>query len=99
MSPGELYEDDPAEVIEDLLCQFAYRTKKNGRLALTTGGLSALESGFCAIGWDDPHPIPDAECQRDGCHEEATCGTPTPDGYKRLCGEHYGAALKGPSTT
>ena len=86
---SEAREITSEEVIEDLLLQFAYRTSTGGRLALGTGGLSALESGFGALGWDDPHLIPDYECERDGCHKEATCGTPTPDGYKRLCGNHY----------
>lgn len=80
---------DEREAIEDLIMQFGYRTKKGGRLAVTTGGLSALEEGFRILGWDDPHPITDLECERDGCHDEATCGTPTPDGYKRLCYHHY----------
>ena len=25
----------------------------------------------------------------EGCHEYATCGTPTKDGYKRVCYKHY----------
>ncbi len=28
-------------------------------------------------------------CEEPGCENEATCGTPTPDGYKRLCGTHF----------
>ena len=82
-------EDSPEEVIEDLLWQFAYRGEKDGRLVLCTGGLSALESAFVAVGWNDPHPVPELECQAEDCHKEATCGRPTPDGYKRLCGDHY----------
>lgn len=80
--------DEWREVVGDLCVQFAYRCKCNGRLALHTGGLSALEGAFHLLGWDDPHPFTEAECERNGCHEEATCGTPTPDGYKRLCWEH-----------
>lgn len=80
---------DANDIIEDLLYQFAYRTKSNGRLALTTGGLSALEGGFSALGWDDPHLLPENECEQEGCHDEATCGKPTPAGYKRLCYTHY----------
>ena len=78
------------ETIEDLLIQFAYRGLKDGRLVLTTGGLSALENGFRVLGWANPHPIPEYECDHDGCHKEATCGTPTKDGYKRLCSNHAG---------
>jgi hypothetical protein len=51
-------EETLKEAIEDLLRQFAYRGEKDGRLVLTTGGLSALEAGFAAIGWSDPHPVP-----------------------------------------
>jgi len=28
-------------------------------------------------------------CNVPGCDKPATCGTPTKDGYKRLCGNHY----------
>lgn len=84
--------DSLREALEDMVWQFAYCGKMaNGRLGLTTGGLSALEGAFAELGWDDPHPVPERECQAEGCHDEATCGTPTPDGYKRLCGEHYRA--------
>lgn len=30
-------------------------------------------------------------CEIDACTKEATCGTPTDDGYIRCCGEHYSA--------
>jgi hypothetical protein len=84
-------EETAEEVIEDLLFQFAYRGVKDGRLVLTTGGLSALEGGFAWLGWDDPKPIPEFECQAEGCHKDATTGRPTPEGYKRLCFEHFKA--------
>lgn len=45
-----------------------------------------------AAGWPDPKPAPEEECQVPRCHKQATCGTPTPDGYKRLCGPHFKAA-------
>lgn len=77
------------EIIEDLLHQFAYDTS-NGELY--TGGLSALEAAFDYVGWEDPHPL-DEEliCKDESCPKRATCGTPTPDGYKRLCSDHYTA--------
>lgn len=28
-------------------------------------------------------------CELEGCWEEDTCGTPTLNGYKRLCSTHY----------
>lgn len=74
------------EIIEDLLHQFAYDCP-HGKL--TTGGLSALEAAFEYVGWSDPHPLDDSLLCQAGCGNRATCGTPTPDGYKRLCYTHY----------
>ena len=81
------------QVAQDLLKQFAYKITYKGRAAYTAGGLSALEAGFAALGWDDPQPAPECECQHPGCRECATCGMPTKDGYKRLCFRHYEAEL------
>lgn len=77
-------------VIEDLVRQFAYPTAKDGVPALTTGGLSALEGAFAVLEWTDPYPCPEEACEMDGCGEWATSGTPTPDGYKRVCSRHFG---------
>ncbi len=77
--------------IEDLVSQFAYAIGVNGTPALWTGGLSALEGAFQALGWDDPHPLPEMACEAPGCPEWATTGAPTPDGYQRLCGAHFRA--------
>lgn len=30
-------------------------------------------------------------CDEPGCTQDATCGTPSPEGYRRCCGEHYQA--------
>lgn len=30
----------------------------------------------------------DPVCDREGCRRSATCGTPTPDGYRTTCGPH-----------
>lgn len=81
--------DEAMEVIRDLLYQFAYRGEENGRAALFTGGLSALESGFSFVFWDNPHFEPELECDYEECHSFATSGAMTPNGYKRLCGKHY----------
>ncbi len=27
-------------------------------------------------------------CDEPGCWNEASCGTPTPNGYRRICGQH-----------
>ena len=31
----------------------------------------------------------DGVCEVAGCNSVATCGTPTADGYRRLCGRHF----------
>ncbi len=28
-------------------------------------------------------------CDEPGCWKAATCGTPTPSGYRRTCGDHW----------
>lgn len=32
-------------------------------------------------------------CDEPGCWEPDTCGCPSPEGYRRVCGEHYGKSL------
>jgi len=34
-------------------------------------------------------------CDEPGCRREATCGTPAPGGYRRVCGDHYEQITKG----
>ncbi len=80
---------DLKEFARDVAYQFGYIGIYNGRLHIGNGGLSTLEWAFEILGWENPHPYPEGECEWDGCHEYATCGTPTRDGYKRVCGEHY----------
>ena len=103
------YEDtglEPEEIkgfAEDVAYQFGYYFPIKDILYISTGGLSTLEWAFRILGWNDPHPVPECECEVPGCHEHANCGTPTKDGYKRLCGKHFAelareeteAALKG----
>lgn len=81
--------NDMREFAEDVVCQFGYYCQNGGRLHITHGGLSTLEWAFDILGWENPHPVPEFECEIEGCHEHATCGTPTDDGYKRMCGMHY----------
>jgi hypothetical protein len=76
------------EFARDVAYQFGYYCQNGGRLHITHGGLSTLEQAFDILGWDDPHPVPECECEIDGCHEHATRGAPTADGYKRMCGRH-----------
>lgn len=77
------------EFAEDVIRQFAYKVKADGRCAYSTGGLSTLEWAFSILGWPDPKPAPECECQEEGCHEWAVGGRPTPDGYKWLCSRHF----------
>ena len=103
------YEDtglEPEEIkgfAEDVAYQFGYYFPIKDMLYISTGGLSTLERAFDILGWNEPHHVPECECEVPGCHEHATCGTPTKDGYKRVCGKHFAelyreeaeAALKG----
>ena len=84
-----VYADDVKEFAEDVVYQFGYYGQYNGRLHIGHGGLSTLEWAFDILGWDNPHPAPEFECEIEGCHEHATCGAPTSEGYKRMCGKHY----------
>ena len=79
------------EALEEMVWQFGYRGTKNNQPIIWTGGLSALESAFEALGWDDPHYLPDAEgycCEIEGCVEPDTSGTRWGGLYLRLCREH-----------
>ena len=101
------YEDtglEPEEIkgfAEDVAYQFGYYFPIKDILYISTGGLSTLEWAFRILGWNDPHPVPECECEVPGCHEHANCGTQTKDGYKRVCGKHFAelareeTALKG----
>ena len=101
------YEDsglEPEEIkgfAEDVAYQFGYYFPIKDILYISTGGLSTLEWAFRILGWNDPHPVPECECEFPGCHEYANCGTQTKDGYKRVCGKHFAelareeAVLKG----
>lgn len=83
------------EFAKDVAYQFGYYCQCNGGLHITHGGLSTLEQAFDILGWENPHPVPECECEIDGCHEHATCGAPTNDGYKRMCGKHCLERRKG----
>ena len=80
---------DMKEFAEDVVYQFGYYGQYNGRLHIGHGGLSTLEHAFDILGWENPHPAPEWECEIEGCHEHATCGAPTSDGYKRMCCRHF----------
>ena len=83
-------EQELKEALEGMVKQFAYQGRtKRGIPAYWTGGLSALEQSFSVLDWEDPHPCPENKCEAKGCKAWASCGTPTADGYKQLCGDHY----------
>lgn len=86
--------DDMRALAKDVAYQFGYYCQNKGRLHITHGGLSTLEWAFDILGWENPHPVPECECEIDGCHEHATCGAPTSDGYKRMCSRHYSERRK-----
>jgi hypothetical protein len=46
--------DELREALADMVSQFAYRGTYEGRENLHTGGLSALEDAFVALGLSDP---------------------------------------------
>jgi hypothetical protein len=73
--------------LESMVCQFAYWSEGVG--GYTTGGLSALEEAFEVLGWEDPHPAPDARCDEPGCMKQPTCGTPKYQGVGAADGGEY----------
>ena len=81
-----VYEDtglEPEEIkgfAEDVAYQFGYYFPIKDILYISTGGFSTLEWAFRILGWNDPHPVPECECEVPGCHEYANCGTQTKDG-------------------
>ena len=87
------------EALEEMVWQFGYRGVKNNKPVIHTGGLSALESAFSVLGWDDTHYLPEEgyTCEVVGCMEEDTAGTHWGNSglYLRLCHEHYMQSLKG----
>jgi len=70
--------------LESMCKQFAFW----GSPGLWTGGLSALEQAFDALGWDETHPSPELVCSEEGCNERVTCSTPATDGYRLTCSKH-----------
>jgi hypothetical protein len=57
------------DVLEGMVRQFAYWSEGGG--GCWTAGLSALEDAFDALGWEDPHPAPEARCDEPGCMKRA----------------------------
>lgn len=76
------------DALEDMCVQFAYWSE-GPNPGLWSGGLSALEGAFEALGWSDPHPCPEQTCDEPGCNKQVSTGWPSDDGYRHTCGKHY----------
>lgn len=78
------------EALESMIWQFGYRGVKDGKPIIGTGGMSALENAFDALGWNDPYFIDEVEntCEIDGCMEEPSSGTHWGELYLSLCYKH-----------
>ena len=81
--------DELRDALLDMVQELAYRGTYDGKPAYITGGLSALKQAFVVLGWSDPHPCPERACQYPGCNDWSSCGTPTKDGYRHVCGKHW----------
>ncbi len=89
MDSDKMSRKEVCEFAKSVALQFGYYFPHKDVLMLSTGGLSVLEEAFDILHWDNPHPVPECECEFDGCHEFASCGIPTEDGYKRVCSNHF----------
>lgn len=80
------------EALEHMVCQFGYWSG-GANPGLTSGGLSALEDAFEALGWDEPHYVKEMECDEPGCTEQNSAGWPSPRGYRHTCHDHYRTSI------
>ena len=87
MKKAEVYK----EALEGMVWQFGFRDTVNDRLAITNGGLSALEEAFDALGWNNPHYVNDSsmECEIEGCHEWRSPQIVWDDVYVLICSKHF----------
>lgn len=86
----DLVTDLMEEALTAMVLQFGYRGVKNGNPIVWAGGLSVLEAAFIALGWDDPHYLPEEgyTCEVLGCMEEPKSGTHWGGHYLHLCAHH-----------
>lgn len=74
------------DALVDMCIQFGcWRDSYGG---LVTGGSSALEHAFDALGWEEPQIIKKMQCDEPGCKKQSMCGTMTVNGYRHTCTEH-----------
>lgn len=88
------------EALEEMVWQFAHRGVKGRKSVMHTGGLSALESAFEALGWSDPKFFDDMDgviCDAKRCPEwvVAQGGMWRETGYWCLCSKHSQAHREG----
>jgi len=75
-----------ADALFGMINQFSYTTK-NGEY--WTGGISALEEAFDALGWMDHHPMPESLlCCEPGCKARYSGTERTSSGIRKTCHEH-----------
>ena len=82
------------DALESMVFQFGYRDVwGDDQPTISTGGMSALEEAFDALGWDDPHYLPEEgyTCEVVGCMEADICGVywGVSKLYLRLCLTHH----------
>jgi hypothetical protein len=74
--------DQLIAALEGMVWQFAYPGVKSGKPVLGTGGLSALEEAFRALGWSDPYFLDEVETEATRC-EVANCLEQNTNGSKK----------------
>jgi len=84
------------DALEAMVWQFGYQGVRDGKPIIWTGGLSALEEAFEALGWEDPRFVEDSDaiCDVEGCPEwTVSQGVAWEDtGYWHICHKHSAAA-------
>lgn len=82
--------DKLEELVEDVCFQFGHSTTIKSHAAISSMGLSTLEDCFDILSWDNPHLIPECECDIVGCYLRTSGGHNTwEDGpYVRVCSKH-----------
>ena len=87
------------DALTEMVWQFAHRGQHDGKPVLHTGGLSALEGAFDALGWADPLVVEDGPwiCDVEGCGGWTVAqGMAWPDtGYWHSCRLHSEACRCG----
>jgi hypothetical protein len=88
--------NDLREALESMVYQYGYQVTINKKPAIIAGGMSALESAFSALGWDDPHFINEEgnTCEVAGCLHPISSGTNWGKYYLMLCHKHASMSFK-----